>query len=1320
MNNKEIYYFLNNPIDYLNKYSKSIDKYNLLLQIIENNILLLSDNRKLQLKYLVKLNNLKNLNNLNNNMSGGSDINKLVLMLYIIFMMNYMYKIDKKTLALSQVQTSNEKHISPNYILFTFLGGLPIGYHWETFISTITDKCIIVVHPMNLSTYDNEYFKMNKMWNKLKENNQLLIVDEEHHVQTSWATRSLVDAYLLMIQYALIKKGNIFKKVVLLSDTCYPLYNFNILYNELCKDTKSWIYINDDSYTRSHQKIFYEYEGGIFNIDNGIFMSQWHILDSSHLIYYFDYDVKTQQYKKTYHKIPEKIKCNNKFIELIEAINPKLKFQQYLISMYGAYNNNIHKLINNIESNIYSGFCIGLDEHFIGNIFLFNINLENLNINLRMNKINNLLHIADVAYIENDNNKNILLHHPFEGFNTTETSSDIKVLPLNRIWYGNKISLNKYNIKKKVTVYINTEFESKITHLITDLLNKFKQDTISYEIYEQIKQINITYLTLNYPKNINKNIIPKKLKHIYKVLPPDIKNELYSIIKLIVTSDIPYIIITKHGFKYVPIIFVKNICKNTSKIFSSKKVKIHHNYKLSTKSKKILNDAEEYYNSHIQNLPNIEPVTQQYKNLMHLTGGNQELFLNKNKCYIGYKQGYVFNNTYSIASTYTDWSIISYEPFNLFRDFDILSLLNSNYNDITKLQQYPQLLELYNLCYYSTNFLKSDTIQLYNLLNDILKKDNNIFNTHYTKNIIMNPGYHPVEYSSWNLINIINAYNIITFFTLYNNTSFSSLFNKYYNNYKFHINENKTILNKHYINNLVYYTIKSEYSNNLLATQNNYGYIITSNILNNALAHGSLFIRKIKGKGGIDSCINLYTNDLMSQKDYAHNIDITTLYTRQIYTINDTINITIPKYNPYITYSYNKINHIFDIQKNNTAYNINMFKPFTNDNNTIQIKYMFENYIINNKINLISNILNITHTYFNIDAYTKITIHPYDNNNKLIFNNKTDMYSHYDNYNNIKINNYLFNIDNVIKKYIQNHILIPLNVLKIPIPIFKMYFKNNKKIQLFVDKYDEPEFKKNLLQPIVNINCVILKKYTMTFKNYFIHITNNNKPESLGYVVFDIIYGLHLLNNKLNIIHNDLHHDNILLNNEKCLMYYLINNNIYSRTASYSIGIFDFGLSKMPNHEHKNFNIDYTSRYIFNINYGTMIDIFMLLATWCRYMHSCKYYSSMEPCFDQYYFIDLIDIEKIFNGSYDDKSKAVYYELTQILKIIFKSIPSEIKKVVNITIQNLKKNGIKNIDWPRFCKDTKSSCELPITKIFDGTQLLNELIKYKNIQLVQE
>jgi len=149
----------------------------------------------------------------------------------------------EKITNLVKDETSDTKlnSVSTN-ILFMFLGDIPFdNLHFDTFLKTTDKTFYIIVHPQKLDNYMDKISK-NDFYKKLYEDGRLLIVDSEHHVRTAWATFSLVSATLLMIQYALFKKGNIFKKYVLLSSADQPLYNYQVIFNELNADSKSWIY----------------------------------------------------------------------------------------------------------------------------------------------------------------------------------------------------------------------------------------------------------------------------------------------------------------------------------------------------------------------------------------------------------------------------------------------------------------------------------------------------------------------------------------------------------------------------------------------------------------------------------------------------------------------------------------------------------------------------------------------------------------------------------------------------------------------------------------------------------------------------------------------------------------------------------------------------------------------------------------------------------------------------------------------------------------------------------------------------------------------
>ena len=172
-------------------------------------------------------------------------------------------------------------------ILFMYLGGLSTDkhtiLHYQKFFNRLkksvhNNSLYIVIHPKNINT-----FKIKEKFYK-----NISVVDKEHWIETKWGTRSISDATLLMMQYAFLKYGDIFKKYVLLSPNCVPLYNFDIIYNEFNEDNKSWIQCTSDDYIGKHTPTkYYKFNGGPFDINTITLQSQWMALDRKHLDLFF-------------------------------------------------------------------------------------------------------------------------------------------------------------------------------------------------------------------------------------------------------------------------------------------------------------------------------------------------------------------------------------------------------------------------------------------------------------------------------------------------------------------------------------------------------------------------------------------------------------------------------------------------------------------------------------------------------------------------------------------------------------------------------------------------------------------------------------------------------------------------------------------------------------------------------------------------------------------------------------------------------------------------------------------------------------------------
>lgn len=312
-----------------------------------------------------------------------------------------------------------------NNILFMFLGGVPDNNHYKDFLNSVNNSLYIVIHPIDIKT-----FRIPLYLKKL--GNNISVVNKNNWIKTKWGTRSLSDATLLMMQYAFIKYGDIFKKYVLLSPYCSPLYNYNIIYNEFNKDNKSWIQCNSDEYRGKYMPIkFYKFNGGPFDINTITNQSQWMAIDRSHMNLFFI--EKNNNLKKTYFTVK-----NNDIISKNKTFNSYLnayKFQNY---QYDSDNSFFIAIISKI---------IKSKKDFINNFRINNI--EPLNI------IKN----SWIKSLEKNNINTIIEKHKYIGLNNKYKISYERLYKINsknikEIYYIYTINNKKYILKNKKLIYI--------------------------------------------------------------------------------------------------------------------------------------------------------------------------------------------------------------------------------------------------------------------------------------------------------------------------------------------------------------------------------------------------------------------------------------------------------------------------------------------------------------------------------------------------------------------------------------------------------------------------------------------------------------------------------------------------------------------------------------------------------------------------------------------------------------------------------------------------------------------------------------------------
>jgi hypothetical protein len=328
-----------------------------------------------------------------------------------------------------------------NKILFMFLGGLPsdnnVLEHWNKFLNNINiSNLFIIVHPykLNQNTIPLPFQKINNTGN-------LIITDTNHHISTAWATKSLTDATLLMMQYAIILKGNIFKKYVLLSSSCCPLYNFDVLYQILMENSQSWFYGRNEGYLRNTLIYSYKDQGGIFDYTDGTFWSQWFTLDCKHINLFLSNDTLINK-KKTYEIIE-----NDHLKKEFECISTGVKIKIHMIkSVY--INDNYQKqldsfnggsTINEIKNKLP---CAATDEYFFASIIKHYTSIEDFTSNFKITHIDDIEYLSKTKYINNINNKLVTIIEPKIYY-----PDDIK----NDVWIGTEFVTNyKYFSKKTI------------------------------------------------------------------------------------------------------------------------------------------------------------------------------------------------------------------------------------------------------------------------------------------------------------------------------------------------------------------------------------------------------------------------------------------------------------------------------------------------------------------------------------------------------------------------------------------------------------------------------------------------------------------------------------------------------------------------------------------------------------------------------------------------------------------------------------------------------------------------------------------------------
>ncbi len=569
-----------------------------------------------------------------------------------------------------------------------FLGGLPSIEenikHYTKLNDIFTNKLnfYIVVHPLVLESEIN-IKTSNLNFLSIFEQSNVFIVDDKHHIPTSWSSQSLVDATLLMIQYAHKQNGShLFDKYILLSSTCVPIFTFDEIYKEIVVDDKSWINFMLKDY--DEKKISEPYN----KYDVKINGSQWMILDKKHISMFFVSD----RYSDTYY------------------INNDDKTQK---TMY---------------------YCKGKI-------------LKNISINHLIETENNESNDKIIGPLNESIEKINLMKKHFNKLNDDEFNELIKILTSNE-------NLESFVRTLTITNYKDKKNKKIIETTLTEIIDK---QTEEKNITEKNKQkINNQVKTLNDLFNYFYKVY-KKCNH-----PVDeiffCRWILHTLIKPLVSSKTGKIDSGNDNSKY------KKILSDNFKIteFNGCNTDLHiYECKLNKLSQNVINSLNKISKTNEANgIKQIKPIPRVKTNKYNINGLDiiiPQIQFSINAIIMADEPLVMLSSItpnpmphdyYFVSSTYTDWCQTAIDPFNIFRDFSKFKAVGETKINV---KSYLNKTESFSVLYlFLDNNIETN-------VSDITYENGKI----NVYKLITAPIAHPVEYSEWNLINVLNGFYLL-------------------------------------------------------------------------------------------------------------------------------------------------------------------------------------------------------------------------------------------------------------------------------------------------------------------------------------------------------------------------------------------------------------------------------------------------------------------------------------------------------------------------------------------------------------------------------
>jgi hypothetical protein len=312
-----------------------------------------------------------------------------------------------------------------------------------------------------------------------------------------------------------------------------------------------------------------------------------------------------------------------------------------------------------------------------------------------------------------------------------------------------------------------------------------------------------------------------------------------------------------------------------------------------------------------------------------------------------------------------------------------------------------------------------------------------------------------------------------------------------------------------------------------------------------------------------------------------------------------------------------------------------------------------------------------------------------------------------------KIYRYIKNRNECIKQYYQDYFVKIYDVCKISSTYFKD-FLNEKNIKI------------NNTENLWNTNINMVKSLNyynfiyliitediggITYGDFFNKYYLNNS-DNITKTIFDIVYIIYLMNNKMKLMHNDCHFDNILIKEdiEEYESKYEIEDIEYIKIKNYRICFYDFDLSYLSGYNNP---FLYDDKWLIQ-NKISAKDIWTLINSILKTIYISNMDRFIKNC-----ILNLIFGENILPNSISDGGKKFYIDTTKYLDFIIKTIIDNKTEYIDKLKDLFKKSYLQRenkVFWNTYCVDNKDKeCVIPENPDLYPKEVLLRFMEEKEI-----